>query len=274
MHTNSFDTLLLTAQDAAEQAGECLRAMWNKPSQIKSKGFRDVVTDADFAAQQIIVDVIHGRHPDHGFLTEEEDTALTTEGPITWIIDPLDGTTNFSRRIPTFCVSVAAVRRGQDATGGDWEVLSGAIYDPMRGEMFSAAAGHGCRLNGRPVHVSNATDMSEAVIALDWSHSRMLRQRALNTLNGFAHQVTTIRAAGSAALTLAWVAAGRLDGYLNFSLKQWDVAAGSLLIQEAGGRFSGTRGQAWDWLADSGGCVASNGRLHAQLLRCIANDLS
>ncbi|MCP4425514.1 MAG: hypothetical protein GY803_13555, partial [Chloroflexi bacterium] len=139
--------LLGAARETAVSAGNLIRQKWSQPRQIKNKGFRDVVTDTDIAAQQLITDAIRARFPDHGFLTEEEDGNLPVDGPVIWVIDPVDGTTNFSRAIPTFCVSIAAVSAKN-------EVLAGAVYDPMRDELFSAAKGQGATLNGRPIHVS------------------------------------------------------------------------------------------------------------------------
>ncbi|MCP4428225.1 MAG: inositol monophosphatase, partial [Chloroflexi bacterium] len=215
-------------------------------------------TDTDIAAQQLITDAIRARFPDHGFLTEEEDGNLPVDGPVIWVIDPVDGTTNFSRAIPTFCVSIAAV-------SPDDEVLAGAIYDPMRDELFSAAKGQGATLNGRPIHVSPIDKLGDAVIAVDWSHSEKLRQSVLDILHQFAHKVNTVRAIGAAALALAWIGAGRVDGYVNFQLKPWDMAAASLIISEAGGQLSELSGQRWGYSPNASGCVAGNGRIHLKI---------
>ncbi len=246
--------LLDAARETAVTAGNLIRQKWTQPREIKSKGFRDVVTDTDFAAQKLITDAIRAQFPDHGFLTEEDDDDLPTEGPVIWVIDPVDGTTNFSRAIPTFCVSIAAVSKNN-------EVLAGAIYDPMRDELFSAAKGQGATMNGRSIQTSPVDALSDAVIALDWSRSADLRQSVLDVLHQFAHQVNTIRAVGSAALALAWVGAGRVDGYVNFQLKPWDLAAASLIISEAGGTLTDLSGQRWGYSPNASGCVAGNGRV-------------
>ena len=138
-HNSQTSILLETAREAAYQTGELIREKWSQPRQIKSKGFRDLVTDTDIAAQNLITDMIRARFPDHGFLTEEDDSDLPTGGPIIWVIDPVDGTTNFSRTLPTFCVSIAAVSNTN-------EQLAGAVYDPMRDELFSAARNQGAWL--------------------------------------------------------------------------------------------------------------------------------
>jgi myo-inositol-1(or 4)-monophosphatase len=240
--------------------------MFLQPRRLTNKGFRDIVTDADIATQQVITDGIRERFPEHGFLTEEPDSSLPSGGDVTWIIDPIDGTTNYSRQLPTFCVSIAAVfKAGLEAES----VLAGVIYDPMRNELFSAATGHGSRLNGESIRVSNVAELGPAIVALDWSRDARLRQDAVEAVARVAHDVHTVRAVGSAALALAWVAAGRIDAYLNFSLCAWDVAAGDLLIREAGGALSDMRTKRWQYGGSQTDCVASNARLHQAFLRLL-----
>jgi myo-inositol-1(or 4)-monophosphatase len=231
-----------------------LREQWRQPQQVQHKGFRDWVTAADFASQALIVERILDAFPDHGFLPEEEAPELATSGDVIWIIDPVDGTSNFSRQQPNFCVSIAATRESQ--------VLAGVIYDPVRDEMFAASLGNGATLNGEPMTVSNVDDPLAAIVAFDWGHSREKRQETLNILQRAGHEVHTFRAIGSAALTLAWLAAGRLDAYFNNNIKAWDLAAGLLLINEAGGRCTDLQRQPCSPLVPSGYCLASNGQLH------------
>ncbi len=250
--------LRLTAEAAARRAGELIRARWSQPRSVTNKGFRDLVTDTDLAAQQAVADLIRPRFPEHGFLAEEEDSDLPAAGgPVTWIIDPLDGTSNFSHEIPIFCVSVAAAVAG--------EIMAGAIYDPFRDELFSAAQGQGSRLNDRPVSVTGRRNLTDTIIGFDWSRDRYRRQAVLDSLGVLAHQVHTVRAIGSAALALAWVAAGRLDGYFNFSVAAWDVAAGAVLIREAGGRVTTADGTAWVPGTGYHDCLASNDHCHRAL---------
>ena len=258
------------AEEAVKAAGHVARTKFRQPLQISDKGFRDYVTDADIAAQETITSVIRTAFPDHGFITEEDDSSLPGNGPIIWIVDPIDGTTNYSRRVPLFCVSLAAVVKKPTLKTAD--VLVGAIYDPMRDELFSATADGQCLLNGRPIRVSKISDLALATIGTDWNRTGNARQLTLDTVNSLVHHVDAIPCYNSAALALAWVAMGRIDGYFNFSLMPWDVAAASLLIQKSGGKLSGLAGQPITLEAGSLSCLASNGRLHDQLLQYMPND--
>ncbi|MGH2537745.1 MAG: inositol monophosphatase family protein [Candidatus Promineifilaceae bacterium] len=244
------------AEEAARLGGRLAAELLSQPRQVASKGFRDLVTDADFASQAAIISYLRQRYPGHGFVAEESAAGLPRAGDVLWLIDPVDGTTNYSREIPLYSVSVAAYSANGDGGTG----LAGAIYDPSRDELFSAGAGRGASLNGRPIRVSRTAELAAAIPGVDWSHAPALRERFIATLNGFAHKVHTTRAIGSAALALAWVAVGRLDAYINFSLAPWDVAAGQLLVHEAGGRLTDVDDT--PWRLEGGGCVASNGRLH------------
>lgn len=262
-HDSQITVLLETAREAAYQTGELIREKLSRPRQIKNKGFRDLVTDTDTAAQKLITDAIRAQFPEYGFLTEEDDSDLSTSGPVIWVIDPVDGTTNFSRSLPTFCVSIAAV---SDAG----EQLAGVVYDPMRDEMFSAARHQGAWLQGRsgeqrPLSVSTVDSLSDALFALDWSRKPDLRRSALDVLVTIAPLVHDVRAIGAAALALSWLAAGRVDGYMHLQLSPWDVAAACLIIQEAGGQISQLNGQPWHYLPQNQGVMASNGRLHQTL---------
>ena len=255
------ETFLKTAEAAARKAGALLREQWQQPRRLEKKGFRDWVTDADFASQKMMTDFIRRRHPEHGFQTEEANSELPETGDVIWLVDPVDGTTNFSRQQPNFSITLAAVAAGA--------VQAGVVYDPLRDEMFSAVAGRGSTLNGQEMVVSDVGALEPAVVALDWAHAPEQRQRTLDALSRFAHEVRTIRAIGSAALALAWVAAGRCDAYLNAGLEPWDVAAGALLIREAGGRISDWGGQSWTPAGERTAGLASNGRVHETLLALI-----
>lgn len=223
------------AETVALEAGALIRRKLTEPRELVFKGFRDPVTDADFASQQLITNAIQQHFPDHGFLAEEANSSLPTTGPVRWIIDPVDGTSNYSRGVPIFCVSIAVAF--------EEEIVIGVIYDPMREELFSAARGQGCTLNGQPIQVSPTTTPDDAIVSLDWGREFEIRQAMFSALGQFVHAVRSVRAIGSAALALAWVAAGRIDAYLNFHLSPWDFAAGRLLIQEAGGITSDLSGQ-------------------------------
>ena len=258
MNDELITKLLSVAVEAATQAGAYLDERRHLERTRQSKGFRDWVTDDDFGAQALITDVIRSRFPDHGFLTEEDDDSLPATGAIRWLVDPIDGTSNYSRRVPLISISIAAV--------GDRRVLAGVTYDPLRREMFAAAAGQGATLNGTPLAVSDLTELDEALIALDWSHAEERRAATLGQLDRIAPRVHTLRAVGTAALAQAWVAAGRFDAYFNASLKPWDVAAGALLVAEAGGRMTDWEDKPWHPGAHREACLATNGHLHGLLL--------
>ena len=255
------------AKAASLAAGHLLRQQWSRTRKVKRKGYRDYVTESDLAAQKTITDLIQQTYPEHGFLAEETDSNLPEEGDVLWIIDPIDGTSNFSRSQPNFCVSVAAASKFNEqsiASGGTaaqepYQSVAAAVFDPMRDELFSAARGAGATLNGRPIKVSVTHELEEAIVGLDWSRHRAKRQAMIEALTGFGHHVHTIRAVGSAVLALAWIAAGRLDVYCNLGVGAWDVAAGALLIEEAGGSVSNLNDTRWQ-LGDVG-CLASNGGL-------------
>ena len=255
---DELNNLLATTTQATLEAGALLRQKWSQPRQVSEKGFRDLVTDADHEAQALIVETIRTTFPTHGFLVEEEIADLPASGPILWIIDPVDGTTNYSRHQPNYCISIAAVSNPTPPSDQP-EILVGVVYNPMLDELFYASLGQGAFLNGSPLSVSQTDTLIKAVVALDWSHEPKKRQQTLEMLNRVAHEVQTIRAVGSAALTLAWIAAGRLDAYFNLNLKPWDVAAGKLLITEAGGQLVNLDNSPWQ-VRDSG-CIAGNGRV-------------
>ncbi|MGH2522724.1 MAG: inositol monophosphatase family protein [Anaerolineales bacterium] len=257
---------LETALEAAAGAGAVLRDKFPQTREIKSKGWRDIVTDADFAAQQAALEILTARFPDHGILTEEgrHDVSLTaSERPI-WVMDPLDGTTNYARQFPAFSVALALVHQG--------EIQVGVIHDPLRRETFFAEKGQGAFRQGepgppQPLRVSRLTDFGDALIGVDWARDPAARQQVLEALVRVAPQCRTLRSVGSAALNLAYLAAGWLDGYFHLSLQPWDVAAGALLVTEAGGMISAPDGGAWQ--LGNRRAVVSNGLLHEVLLRTL-----
>ncbi len=266
-----LNELKTVAEQAALEAGDLLRKKWDQPRQVNSKGYRDFVTDADLASQELITRIIRAHFKNDGFLTEESDPSLPSSGRMIWIIDPVDGTSNYSRRLPTFCVSIAAAQLDEKSDSGtsitraaSGKVLAGAIYDPTRNELFSATLGNGSTLNGRSIKVSQTATLETAIIGLDWSRSPEERQLLFEAVGRFIHNVQNVRATGSASLALAWVAAGRLDAYCNMRIGPWDVAAAKLLIKEAGGRISDLHGKAWD-LSDTG-CIASNSLIHGEFM--------
>jgi len=248
---------LSKALTAARQAGDVLRRRWPQTRQVTYKGLRDIVTDADYAAQAVILEHLRVAYPEHAILSEEGQHDIDLEGPTpTWIVDPLDGTTNYARRFPNFSVCVALAVAGQ--------VQTGVIYDPLRRETFYAERGGGAfvqRGRGRPqaLRVSAVDDLAEALVGVDWAREPALRAETLAALSRVAARCRTVRATGSAALGLVYVAAGWLDAYYHFMLQPWDIAAAAVIIEEAGGRLTTLAGA--PWRLGMGAVAASNGRL-------------
>ena len=249
------DMLLETAKQAARAAGHILVQRLPDRREVQVKGLRDIVTDADLAAEKAISQAIHARFPDHAMLAEETGETNGVS-PYLWVVDPLDGTNNYSRRFPTFSVSIGLVHQGR--------LTVGVVYDPLRDHLFAAERGRGATLNGTPLHVSGFSDFAQAVIGLDWAHSNKNRHEIVARLGRVAPSCGTLRGIGSAALGLCYVAAGWLDAYFHIGLKPWDLAAGLLLIEEAGGSVTDIQGRPWrPWVQQ---VLVSNGYLHQALL--------
>lgn len=247
--------MLQTAIEAALRAGKAVADRYPTDREVTVKGYRDIVTEVDFIAERIVLETIRKRYPDHTIISEEAGTTQT-DSPYQWVIDPIDGTTNYSRRLPICGVSVGLIK-------GDVPVL-GAIYDPLRGDMFSAERGRGAQLNGLPIHASKVGKLENAMVSFDWGHADAIRQRTLQYVGQIAPLCRTVRGLGSAALALAYVAAGWLDTYINLGLKPWDTAAGLVLMAEAGGRTSTPDGQPYSY--DHPACLATNGLIHDEIL--------
>jgi len=229
------------------------------PQEIRSKGLRDIVTTADLAAQAKAIEVIRSQYPDHDILSEESDQMPEGSSDYCWIVDPLDGTTNYSRGNPCFSVSIAVSYRG--------EVILGVIYDPLRDQLFRAQRGQYAYLNDHRIQVSAIKRLIDAIVGLGWAHKQEVRCQATQLAARIAPRVGTLRSIGSAALGLCCVAVGWTDAYFNLSLKPWDVAAASLIIREAGGTITDLAGQPWH--LNSGGCLASNGLIHEAMLNML-----
>lgn len=252
-----LEAALEVAMDTAREAGELLRARSQAPLTIHHKGPRDLVTDADLAAQALIVERLQASFPDHAIWAEEGEAATAGAGAgYTWIVDPLDGTTNYSRRHPTFAVSIALAQDG--------EVLLGVVYEPLRGFLFHGQRGQGAFVNGQPLRVSQVAHWNQAMVACDWAREEATRARVLRMVNLITPQVRTFRSLGAATLGFCYVAAGWLDAYFSLCLKPWDLAAGALFVIEAGGMVTTPTGA--PWTLTEGGCLVSNGRLHRRLL--------
>jgi len=245
------------AIEAAREAGALLRSRVATDTDYDIKGSQhDLVTETDHRAEDLIIEHISSAFPNDGILSEER-APHQLDARYRWVIDPLDGTTNFAHGIPFFCVSIALEDEGALALG--------VLYDPMRDELFTAEAGRGAYVNGRPLRASDVDELRRAVLATGFPHEPQMRRANMSNFERFVPITQGIRRIGSAALALAYVAAGRLDGYWDLNLNRWDLAAGALLIQEAGGRVTNGRGEALG--IDEGHIVASNDRLHGELLR-------
>lgn len=223
---------------------------------VSHKGVIDLVTDADLAAEEMIVSRIRKAFPDHAVVAEERHKGERREGP-NWIIDPLDGTTNFAHGYPVFGVSI-----GLEVDGVlEW----GTVFDPVRDELFSARRGAGAFCNGRPLMVSRASSLGASLLVTGFPYDiRTSERNNLANFCGFALRAQGIRRSGSAALDLCYVAAGRFDGFWELKLNPWDCAAGYLMVREAGGAvtdFSGRHGS-----IDDREVVASNGKIHREML--------
>ena len=256
--------LVPKASAIAEEAGARLREFLAAGVETEYKGDVDLVTVADRTVEKLIRKRLGEAFPEHG-IYGEEGTRERMEGEFRWYVDPLDGTTNFAHGFPQFCVSLGLERRSfEDAPGQDGTLVAAVIYDPMRNELFTAERGRGARLNGRPMRVSRTPELAEALVATGFpSHKRHLSPN-IHFYHEFTLRSHGVRRAGSAALDLAYVAAGRLDAFWEFNLNPWDTAAGILLVEEAGGRvtdFSGAK-----YKLDSREILASNGLIHEELM--------
>lgn len=219
--------LLSVAVDSAKAAGVFILKKSREELKINEEVHHDIKLQLDVDSQQLLTEAILQRFPEHDILGEEGGEGSTTGG-YEWILDPIDGTVNLAYGIPHFCVSVAC-RKGD-------EVLAGAIYDPVRDEMFSASRGGGAFLNGESIHVSSRKDIKQAIMALGFSKHSDSIDKCLELYHYYGPKARKLRAMGSAALDMAFISAGRLDVYIEQGIKIWDIAAGWLLLEEAGGQ--------------------------------------
>lgn len=241
--------------DIAREAGALLLPYFEQRIKFEYKGDVDLVTEADRKSEKLILERIRTRWPDHDVIGEE-GTRIEAGGEYKWYVDPLDGTTNFAHGFPVFCVSLAIQRRGK--------LVAAVVYDPTRDELFASELGRGSYLNGERIYVSTVNTLAESLVATGFpSHKRHKNPNIY-----FYHQITLrthgVRRAGSAALDLCCVAAGRFDGFWEFNLNPWDTAAGVLLVEEAGGRVTKFDGSEFE--LNSKETLATNGILHQQLL--------
>ena len=252
---------LATAVEIVLRAGDIQSAGRESGFSISKKGTRDLVTEVDLACERMCRAVIAERFPDHAVLAEElDDEADRRRSSHRWIFDPLDGTTNYAHGLPIFCASLALEIDGR--------VDVAAIYDPSRRELFTAERGEGAYLNGAALRVSGASTLIDALLVTGFPYDVHARPGDLVELFGaFLARCRAVRRLGSAAIDLCYVAAGRFDGFWEQHLKPWDVAAGALIVEEAGGRMTGIDGSPFEPAAAH--LVASNGRVHDQILNVI-----
>jgi len=221
------------AVKAAKEAGAILKDRFSRSNRIESKGKRNLVTESDLLAEQSVLSTIREAFPDHNILCEESGNA-DTESDYRWIVDPLDGTTNYAFGIPIFCTSVALTLRD--------EVMVGVVYDPLRDELFTAQRGQGAFLNDEPIRVAGSRNLQTTVIGLDLGYDDSRTRQMLSRVTGFWSPEITFRLIGSAALGLTYVACGRIDMYLHRSIYPWDIASAILLVREAGGEVTDWQG--------------------------------
>lgn len=251
-----WNEFLEEARGAALEAGQMLRSGLEERRQVSYKGIVDLVTNFDHQAQEMIFVRLSATFPGHGFLAEE-GLNRGEQGEFRWVIDPLDGTTNFAHRFPVFTVSIALENQGR--------VILGVVYDPMRDEMFEAVQGEGAFLNRRRVRVSAVDDLNRSLLSTGFPYD--LRESPVNNIDHFNHfliRAQAVRRCGSAAMDLCYVACGRFDGFWELKLKPWDHAAGALIVREAGGRVSDFRGN--EFKITSQESLASNGLIHEAMI--------
>ncbi|MBS3820061.1 inositol monophosphatase [bacterium] len=256
------DGFLKAAQDAARKAGKKLKEGIRSSTHVYYKGQLDLVTDLDKQSQNTVFNHLSSCFPGHDFLAEE---GLSREkgAEYRWIIDPLDGTTNYAHKFPIFCVSIALAHKE--------ELELGVVFDPLREEMFEAVKGKGAFLNGKKIGVSSVSYLDKSLVATGFPYD--LRESEVNNINHFNNfllRVQAIRRCGSAALDLCYVACGRFDGFWELKLKPWDVAAGILMVREAGGKVSDFRGGPWNLYGSQ--FLSSNGLIHGEMIEVLQKE--
>lgn len=249
--TDFLTGALAVAQRAARAAGTVLES-WVEKFTVREKSTSNLVTEADVAAQEVIFTILQSVYPDHRFLGEEGTPGIGGDSPHRWIVDPLDGTTNYVHRFPYYAVSIALESHG--------ELAVGVIFDPNRDEMFSAIRGGGATLNGKPIRPSRVQTLAQSMLVASLPVAVLPGDPAIARFLQVINVAQGVQRTGSAALNLAYTASGRIDGFWSGSLKPWDVAAGVLLVEEAGGRTSTMAGgklsiEVPDLLATNGSAI-------------------
>ena len=247
------------AQEAAHKAGSMLKKNMGEVREIAFKGAVNIVTNFDKRSQEIICEHLSSRFPDHDFLAEE-DFHQDRGSDFRWIIDPIDGTTNYAHNFPVFCVSIALENKG--------EIIAGVVYDPLREEMFYASKEGGAFLNGDKISISCIAELQKSLLATGFPYD--IWESQVNNLDHFTNFITraqAIRRCGAAAIDLCYVACGRFDGFWELKLNPWDIAAGALIVTEAGGSMSDFQGEKFSTYGDE--TLASNGVIHDQMIKVL-----
>jgi myo-inositol-1(or 4)-monophosphatase len=257
-----YNLELKTAIIAAKHAGRVLTALVIPGVEVEHKGAIDLVTEADRQSEEIIVRALRKSFPSDDILTEESENARTTSNR-RWIVDPLDGTTNYTHRFPVWCVSIAFERKGI--------IEVGVVYDPNRKELFTARRGRGAFLNGSRINVSQQRDLSKSLLVTGFPYDvHTSEQDNLGLFGKFIKQAQAVRRSGSAAVDLVYVACGRFDGFWEMKLSPWDTAAASLVVAEAGGKVTDFSGKSFSCYDRE--CLASNGKIHRAMLDVLMNQ--
>jgi myo-inositol-1(or 4)-monophosphatase len=261
--SRSGKSAIEVASEAARRAGEILKTHFREKAQVKYKGRANIVTTVDLKAEDSLKSFLQAEYPDHGIVSEESEPVRGASS-YKWILDPLDGTNNYSFGIPHFC-TVIALARGDD-------VLLGIVYDPLRDEMFHAQKGKGTFLNNSPISVTKKTKVRDSLIGLDLGYVDEKGKRTLNLITSLWPNMYAFRIMGSAALGMAYAASGRLDLYIHLLLYPWELACGHLLVTEAGGTVSDWEGK--PVAIGEGSVIASNQAIHSDFLRILRQKTS
>lgn len=255
---NAYSHYLKIATEAAETGGEILKKYWGKLANVQHKKYSwDLVTEADKESEESILNILKQNFPTYRILSEEAGLHEAGEEESIWVVDPLDGTTNYTHQYPLVSISIALVKRDKPVVG--------VVFNPIMNELFQATAASGTTLNGKPVSVSAIDTLDYSLLSTGFAYDR--HQTEDNNYTEFCHitQISQgVRRGGSAALDLAYVAAGRLDGYWERGLNAWDIAAGALLVQQAGGKATSYEGD--PLILESGRILATNGAIHQTLI--------